>query len=528
MVANASGAFPAIFIASANPFKVILKSAAGVTLDTIDRIPVGEVIDLETLGQFVDQAEDAAVRSEAAAAEAASVIIGNEFPVSYQAQPLSSAQQAQARENIHALPSDRPFQVSFETSPLPVGQSGAWELFFPHDEVAGISRDGILIHHDVRTPSSGIHILGTAVTGSTEGYSLGAAMSGPGSANAITGNRYEDGDGHGTTGNRVGTGDGFGGHFAFSSEGVGGALYAIKQNSGYTGLSGVGPALWVENLSNEGKAIESTTSSINASVISNTFTRGSGKGGVNADFLTTGADTRETAAIGQRIIMQPGAAWGGSPAVIGQEITIGANATGSVETRGLLVQNYSVGNTTAYGVFASAYGANDTNYGGYFQAGGGTNDIALRADGNAVITGSISKGSGTFLIDHPLDPFNKDLAHGFVEAPRYDLIYRGTAKLKRGKAEIDIDAASDMTGGTFAALTFNAVVTSLQNQDGFARLRPGEITGGTFEIICEDEDSTDLVSWVVIAERNDPFVKSDLDPNTDSEGRFVPEREKEE
>lgn len=78
VVANTSGTFPAIFIASANPFKIILKSAAGITLDTIDRIPVGEVIDLATLGQIVDQASDEADRatSEAdrAQAEANSVI----------------------------------------------------------------------------------------------------------------------------------------------------------------------------------------------------------------------------------------------------------------------------------------------------------------------------------------------------------------------------------------------------------------------------------------------------------------------
>nr|WP_278375047.1 hypothetical protein [Brucella anthropi] len=149
------------------------------------------------------------------------------------------------------------------------------------------------------------------------------------------------------------------------------------------------------------------------------------------------------------------------------------------------------------------------------------------ANGSLSISGALSKGSGTFLIDHPLDPFNKNLRHGFVEAPRYDLIYRGTVQLVDGRASVDIDAASNMTSGTFAALTTNAVVTSLQNQDGFARLKPGAINGGSFEIICEDENCTDLVSWIVIAERNDPFVKSDLEPNTDGDGRFVPEIEKE-
>lgn len=64
VVADAAGAFPAIFVASVNPFKIILKTAAGVTIDTIDHIPVGDVIDLETLAQFVDQAGDEADRAE--------------------------------------------------------------------------------------------------------------------------------------------------------------------------------------------------------------------------------------------------------------------------------------------------------------------------------------------------------------------------------------------------------------------------------------------------------------------------------
>lgn len=464
-------------------------------------------------------------RAEAAADRADAVAAGVEYPVSFASQVLSAGEQAQARENIHALPDGQSFQTTVSVSG---GMDAAWELT---TTPVGSAKDGLLINHILDAPSNGLHILGTVLTGVSGGQSMGAAMNGPGTANAVVGNRYESGGGHGVEGNRVGSGSGYGVHAICSSTGGAvRAMSALKQNdTGVpSGTAGVGPAVEISNISNEGMALQTFTSGNNVSAISNEFTRGNGAGGVIADFKTSDSTTRTSAAIGQRIIMQPGAAWGGSPAVIGQEITIGANATGSVETRGLLVQNYSVGNTTSYGVFSSTIGANGTNYGGYFQADGATNNVALRADGNVVITGSISKGSGTFLIDHPLDPFNKDLAHGFVEAPRYDLIYRGTAKLVGGRAKIDIDAASDMTGGTFAALTFNAVVTSLQNQDGFARLRPGKIDGGGFEIICEDQTCTDLVSWVVIAERNDSFVKSDLDPNTNSDGRFVPERYKEE
>ena len=39
--------------------------------------------------------------------------------------------------------------------------------------------------------------------------------------------------------------------------------------------------------------------------------------------------------------------------------------------------------------------------------------------------GTLSKGSGTFKIDHPLDPANKYLSHSFVESPDMMNIYNG-------------------------------------------------------------------------------------------------------
>lgn len=152
----------------------------------------------------------------------------------------------------------------------------------------------------------------------------------------------------------------------------------------------------------------------------------------------------------------------------------------------------------------------------------------VQVTGGLNVTGAVAKGSGTFLIDHPLDPFNRNLRHGFVEAPRYDLIYRGTVQLVNGRAMVDIDAASNMTSGTFAALTTNTDVYSVFNRTSPKKtVHATEIADGKFELVClDDEQSTDRVTWLVIAERNDPFVKSDLDPNTDSDGRFIPEFDK--
>ena len=72
---------------------------------------------------------------------------------------------------------------------------------------------------------------------------------------------------------------------------------------------------------------------------------------------------------------------------------------------------------------------------------------------------------------------------------------------------VNIDEESNMTKGTFAALTQNAVVTSLCNQDSFARVKPTKIIDGEFTIICENETSTDEVAWVVMAERADGYLR---------------------
>jgi len=71
--------------------------------------------------------------------------------------------------------------------------------------------------------------------------------------------------------------------------------------------------------------------------------------------------------------------------------------------------------------------ANSTNGKGlYAQSFTG---LAGDFHGNVNITGSLSKGSGSFVIDHPLDPENKLLCHNFVESPENLLIYRGKARL---------------------------------------------------------------------------------------------------
>ena len=54
---------------------------------------------------------------------------------------------------------------------------------------------------------------------------------------------------------------------------------------------------------------------------------------------------------------------------------------------------------------------------------------SVRFAGNLAITGALSKGSGTFVIDHPLDPKNMLLVHSFMESPDVKNVYNGIATL---------------------------------------------------------------------------------------------------
>jgi hypothetical protein len=59
--------------------------------------------------------------------------------------------------------------------------------------------------------------------------------------------------------------------------------------------------------------------------------------------------------------------------------------------------------------------------------------------GNLNVTGTLSKGGGSFKIDHPLDPANKYLSHSFVESPDMMNIYNGLVTLDaHGRATVEM------------------------------------------------------------------------------------------
>ncbi|MBS0188593.1 MAG: hypothetical protein JSS51_11030, partial [Planctomycetes bacterium] len=144
----------------------------------------------------------------------------------------------------------------------------------------------------------------------------------------------------------------------------------------------------------------------------------------------------------------------------------------------------------------------------YGQAQGGSSKAGFFS-GDVQITGTLTKGSGTFQIDHPLDPANKYLYHSFVEAPNMMNMYDGIVKLdEKGEATVqlpgyfealNVDYRYQLTCIGGSAPVFIAEEVS-HNQFKIAGGKPGM-----------------KVSWLVTGTRNDPYAQYH---------RVVPEVEK--
>ena len=112
---------------------------------------------------------------------------------------------------------------------------------------------------------------------------------------------------------------------------------------------------------------------------------------------------------------------------------------------------------------------------------------------NQLRCGALSKASGSFTIDHPLDPYNKILNHYFIEGPEMLNIYRGSVTLDAsGRAEVQLP-------DYFSALNRNPHI---------------QLTGvGTYEIYVAEEIKNNRfviggkpgtkVYWLVTGERQD-------------------------
>ena len=123
------------------------------------------------------------------------------------------------------------------------------------------------------------------------------------------------------------------------------------------------------------------------------------------------------------------------------------------------------------------------------------------------VSGSLSKGSGSFKIDHPLESKKEThhLVHSFIEGPQADLIYRGKVDLVDGKAVVNIDQIARMTEGTFESLNRN-IQCFTSNETDWDVVK-GSVSGNKLTIECQNTNSTATVSWMVVGERDDQHMK---------------------
>jgi hypothetical protein len=153
-----------------------------------------------------------------------------------------------------------------------------------------------------------------------------------------------------------------------------------------------------------------------------------------------------------------------------------------------------------YGVFASASTSGGVNYGVYGTASSGTTNWAGYFSGNVHVTGTLSKGAGSFKIDHPLDPENKYLSHSFVESPDMMNVYNGNITTDAvGQANIELPEY-------FSALNkdFRYQLTVIGQ---FAQaIISNEITGNQFSILTDKPNVK--VSWQVTGVRKDAFAEA--------------------
>lgn len=174
--------------------------------------------------------------------------------------------------------------------------------------------------------------------------------------------------------------------------------------------------------------------------------------------------------------------------------------------RGVLGETFSTSYSgTISGVYGTASGGTvGTRYGVYGYASGGATRYAGYFQGNAHVTGTLSKGGGSFKIDHPLDPQNKYLYHSFVESPDMMNIYNGNVVTdENGYARVYLPEWFEALNKDFRY--------QLTVMGEFAQAIIGQKVQNNMFVIRTDKPGVE-VSWQVTGVRKDAFAEKNRIP----------------
>ncbi len=144
-------------------------------------------------------------------------------------------------------------------------------------------------------------------------------------------------------------------------------------------------------------------------------------------------------------------------------------------------------------------------------------------EGDLHVTGALSKASGTFRIDHPLDPTNKYLQHSFVESPDMMNIYNGeVATDAKGYATVTLPDWFEALNRDFR---YQLTVIDTADDDDFVLAKVvSEIRDHRFRIRTSAPHTR--VSWQVTGVRQDAVAKAnpmrvELDKPEDERGTYL-------
>ena len=270
--------------------------------------------------------------------------------------------------------------------------------------------------------------------------------------------------------------------------------------------------------------VESAADSMTMYVLSNY--NGSGNISRNALVVENGSTSTTTSPNGIFVTSVPNLSsavgrgvlsYGGNVGVHG----IGYNNTTLSTSATFGVYGIGYSDADALGVYgaASAYSATGgSKYGVYGTAANGTTNYAGYFSGNVAVTGSISKGSGTFKIDHPLDPDNKYLYHSFVESPDMMNIYNGNITTDaNGYATISMPDYFDALNKDFryqltAIGTFAQAIVKEELKDN--------------QFIIQTSVPKTKVSWQVTGVRQDAYanahrVQPEVEKEAANKGKYL-------
>lgn len=362
-----------------------------------------------------------------------------------------------------------------------VSNSGVGGISTSGDGVLGGSNSGSGVSGN---SSSGPGVKGTSVTGrGVEGESFG------GNGTGVYGKASPAGDGQNARGVYGESADGRGvSGFSQNSYGVYGSSEDSSTHiddpfdvprAGVTGVSSAGNGIGIRGMGDGSQAI---------AVLGTMSGGGNAVGGIAEGDSGIGVAGTATGASGKGV-------YGfGTRGVDGYSNQAGATVDGGVVGTSEANNGIGVRGVANTGTQAWAVNGESTNgWAGYFQG-------KVRVTGDLMVDGLLSKGGGSFKIDHPLDPENKYLSHSFVESPEMKNVYDGIVTL-----DVDGEALVELPDW-FEALNrdFRYQLTCV---GGFAPVYIAEeIDGNQFRIAGGDPGLK--VSWQVTGIRHDAFAKA--------------------